>query len=432
MRTSAAVAAMLMSTTSASIDKVELEQISLGLFEGMLDEEHLEDIDTCATVDAPHMVVELEAAVKDMEQKSVSGVISGLDEMAKAFADMSSGLKTCANAKNADQIKKIAAILETFKNPETLAIHVGHDILFNGVNLESRINKAVTDFNAKNWTAFGKGMGAMMSEIAIGTQTQTVKLGDGQTDEKRAMYEQIALGLFEGALDEEHLEDIDTCATVDAPHAIGEIEQAVKNMAQKSVSGVISGLDEMAKAFDDMSTGIKTCANKKNADQVEKIAALVETFKNPETLAIHIGHDILFNGVDLEQRITNSIIAFDGKNWKEFGQGMGSMLAEIAVGTQTQTVKLGAGEDDEKKVMIEQISLGLFKGLLDEEHLDDIDTCATVDAPHMVVEIEAAVKDMSKNPSLESSPDLMRWLKPSVICHQDSRLAPTRKMLTKS
>jgi len=56
----------------------------------------------------------------------------------------------------------------------------------------------------------------------------------------------------------------------------------------------------MAKAFSDMSTGIKTCANAKNADQVKRIVALVETFKNPETLAIHLGHDILFNGVDLE------------------------------------------------------------------------------------------------------------------------------------
>ena len=66
MRTSAAVAAILMSTASASasIDKVELEQISLGLFEGALDEEHLEDIVTCATVDAPNMVTEIEAAVK--------------------------------------------------------------------------------------------------------------------------------------------------------------------------------------------------------------------------------------------------------------------------------------------------------------------------------------------------------------------------------
>jgi len=49
---------------------------------------------------------------------------------------MSSGLKICANAKNADQIARIVAMVETFKNPETLALHVGHDVLFNGVNIE--------------------------------------------------------------------------------------------------------------------------------------------------------------------------------------------------------------------------------------------------------------------------------------------------------
>jgi hypothetical protein len=49
---------------------------------------------------------------------------------------------------------------------------------------------------------------------------------------------------------------------------------------------------------------------------------------------------------------------------------------------------LKAGDNDDKKVMMEQISLGLFEGALDEEHLEDIDTCATVDAPHMVGEIE--------------------------------------------
>jgi len=117
----------------------------------------------------------------------------------------------------------------------------------------------------------------MLSEIAIGTQVgeETIEieesieideLSDGEDEDKKVMIEQIALGLFDGALDEEHLEDVVTCATVDAPHAVGEIEAAVKDMEQKSVTGVISGLDEMAKAFSDMSMGLKTCANKKNAD----------------------------------------------------------------------------------------------------------------------------------------------------------------------
>lgn len=102
MRTSAYVAAMLMYGGVEAIDKVELEQISLGLFEGALDEEHLEDIVTCATVDVPKAVAGIEAAVKDIEQKSIAGIIAGLDEMASAFGNLSDGLKTCANKKNAD------------------------------------------------------------------------------------------------------------------------------------------------------------------------------------------------------------------------------------------------------------------------------------------------------------------------------------------
>jgi hypothetical protein len=51
------------------------------------------------------------------------------------------------------------------------------------------------------------------------------------------------------------------------------------------------------------------------------------------------------------------------------------------------------GEDDEKKVMIEQISLGLFEGALDEEHLEDVVHCATVDAPQAVKGIETAIAD---------------------------------------
>lgn len=59
----------------------------------------------------------------------------------------------------------------------------------------------------------------------------------------------------------------------------------------------------MATAFGVLSAGLKTCANKKNEDQINKIIKLVETFKNPETLAVHIGHDILVNGVDIEKRL---------------------------------------------------------------------------------------------------------------------------------
>lgn len=90
--------------------------------------------------------------------------------MATAFQVLSSGLNTCANKKNADQIEAIISIIKTFKDPKVLAIEVGHNILFNGVDIEKRIIQAVADYHKQDWLAFGNGMGTMLSEISIGTQ----------------------------------------------------------------------------------------------------------------------------------------------------------------------------------------------------------------------------------------------------------------------
>jgi len=252
------------------------------------------------------------------------------------------------------------------------------------------------------WVEFGKEMGAMLSEIAIGTQVgeETIEieesieideLSDGEDEDKKVMIEQIALGLFDGALDEEHLEDVVTCATVDAPHAVGEIEAAVKDMEQKSVTGVISGLDEMAKAFSDMSMGLKTCANKKNADQVEKIIAMVETFKNPETLALHVGHDVLFNGVNIEQRINAAVAAYNTEMWVEFGKEMGAMLSEIAIGTQLGQVKLQQPYATEAA----QIATGLLKGAVKAELKGDITKCLK-DGTLIYSDAKAVVADLEE------------------------------------
>jgi len=61
------------------------------------------------------------------------------------------------------------------------------------------------------------------------------------------------------------------------------------------------------------------CSNVKNTEQVERIIAMVETLKDPETLAIHVGHDILYNGVDLEHNINECVKAFQNKAYQTSG-----------------------------------------------------------------------------------------------------------------
>lgn len=48
---------------------------------------------------------------------------------------------------------------------------------------------------------------------------------------------------------------------------------------------------------------------------------------------MHLGHDILVNGVDIEKRLVSAVSAYSNKKYVTFGQEMGTILAEVALGT---------------------------------------------------------------------------------------------------
>jgi hypothetical protein len=168
--------------------------------------------------------------------------------MASSFKNLSDGLKTCANKKNADQVARIVALVETFKNPETLALHMGHDILFNGINIEKRINQAVTDYTAKSYVAFGQGLGSMLSEIAIGTQVGHQL----ETNKYVSEAAQIATGLLKGAVKAEIKGDITKCMH-DGTMIYTDAKAVVTDLEEKSLGGVIKA----AKAIYDTVSEVK-------------------------------------------------------------------------------------------------------------------------------------------------------------------------------
>jgi hypothetical protein len=120
-------------------------------------------------------------------------------------------------------------LVETFKNPETLALHVGHDILFNGVDIEKRINKAVTDFNTKDYKSFGQGLGAMLSEISIGTEVQLKSAKSYKTEASL-----IATGLLKGAVNAEIKGDITKCMH-DGTHIYTDAMTVVTDLEEKNL-----------------------------------------------------------------------------------------------------------------------------------------------------------------------------------------------------
>jgi len=59
-------------------------------------------------------------------------------------------------------------MIETFKNPMTLALDVYNNIKVNGKDISAHMMKASTDFSSKDYTAFGTDIGVALAEVTLG------------------------------------------------------------------------------------------------------------------------------------------------------------------------------------------------------------------------------------------------------------------------
>jgi hypothetical protein len=90
---------------------------------------------TCTVTDGAKVTADIEDAVTQMETHTIAGITKGLGDLADAFTTISSGIQLCSQQKDFDQLKKLEQMLITFKNPETLAWHIGQDLLVNGISI---------------------------------------------------------------------------------------------------------------------------------------------------------------------------------------------------------------------------------------------------------------------------------------------------------
>jgi hypothetical protein len=154
MKTSPLVAALLVASTDA-ISAPQMLQITEGLLMGALQTEKLGDYVTCTVTDEQVVAKDLEDAVAQLETKSVHGVANGLADMSDALHTITSAYRLCTSKKDTDQLKKVEDMLESMKNPMTLAVDIYNNVRVNGADIGANITKSGTDFHAQNYVAFG-------------------------------------------------------------------------------------------------------------------------------------------------------------------------------------------------------------------------------------------------------------------------------------
>jgi len=144
-----------------------------------------------------------------------------------------------------------------------------------------------------------------------------------------AEVEQIIIGILEGAINAEGLENIEECIT-DTETFYGEVETAVKDFEKHTAEGTVEGLKILGEAVMQIKGDIKTCEGV--VADWEKLEKMAEIFSNPATFIYHVGKDLIVNGKQIYREIDDSVQEFETQQYRKFGDDVGEALALLILG----------------------------------------------------------------------------------------------------
>lgn len=163
MKILATIALLGLSVNAFSLQGVA--DFSVGLLQGALQEEGFGDIVSCFS-DAETIGEDIYEAVKDFENKTYEGTMSGVEEMGIAVEMISTAMGSCEYIKQ--DISKMKIMAGLFKSPYSLAFNVGKDLIVNGVQIFHEIEDAVTACKASNMTGCGYYIGTALTNVLMG------------------------------------------------------------------------------------------------------------------------------------------------------------------------------------------------------------------------------------------------------------------------
>lgn len=312
---------LLMAGASASqvkITKTEVVEIIGGIVLGAIKAE-FGDIATCIT-DSEHVYNDFETAVKDFEEGSASGVLSGLKEIAHSFKDIKTALTDCKAISIKDDLQKLEAMAEIFSSPTSFIYHVGKDLIVNHAQIYDDVKDAVDSYHGQKWFQFGEDLGDAAAKVLIG--------GDnlGVTPKEKELSE----GFLAGVFDVEHLENLKKCMKGEI--ALGkDLLDAIEDIKTLNVYRIIFGLEKIGDAFEAAVEAQEPCDN--DQDDIKKLKDALLRFKNPSELIVKALNDIKIHGVQIGAEVALAVEDYESQDYFAAGKNMGAMFGQTFVGS---------------------------------------------------------------------------------------------------
>lgn len=341
---------------------VDVGEFILGLIQGVAIESQLKNISDCLT-DAETIAGHLEAMIADFEKKTVSDIAQGIKELGEAAELIPSALTACENVP--EDISKIVEMASVFTHPLELIIKVGKSILLNGVEIYRDVSTSVTDYENKDYFHSGEFGGEAFALVFFtGVQNYLPQI-DVKKDLEIAA--EMTAGFLDGVSIKADLVDIKECIE-DPQDMVADFSAAFQDLKKfYSFSHLRKAFAEIGAAVGKIKNTIHYCP--KIGSDISTLETMAQIFKKPEVLMIHMGQEIIFNGVEIYHEINTAVTDYEAKKYYDFGKFVGEVAAQLTI-VQDSKVQLTVVKDD-RNVAMSQFLEGLFLSVFTEEELGD-------------------------------------------------------------
>lgn len=127
-------------------------------------------------------------------------------------------------------------MLENFKNPKELAYKIGTNIVVNGVDIYKEMNAAYTNYQTKNYEAFGKDIGVSLALVFIGA-SNAAKLNPAEAKVMESMaegqlYSEITGQVFHDSDNSAYVDFLERIANEEDPTVLPNYNLNLLNLQQ--------------------------------------------------------------------------------------------------------------------------------------------------------------------------------------------------------
>mmetsp|Transcript_29451 Transcript_29451/g.29062 ORF Transcript_29451/g.29062 Transcript_29451/m.29062 type:complete len:330 (-) Transcript_29451:41-1030(-) len=326
MKTFAIFFAMLMTfscVTAANVDVVEtIEGVLIGAFA-----DHGVAAVKCIQ-DGEATFQEIEESVKELSKGGVTNIVNGLSHIGQALEHLPEEFKDCQSAEAI--LGDFKYLVEEFKNPKQLVVHVGYEILWYGRSIYKDITGAVANFEEGHFKDAGVNVGdiihILLVQKAVNRPQYTIP-----TAEVEQLVEGILVGTFGG----------DAKAAVecleDGEQIIVDIEKAINEFEQGGVTHVVEGLKFIGEALEELPVELQECEAAEGL--FDDFQHIIDEFKNPTELAVHFAKEILWHGKTITKDVKNAQTHFNAKEFEPAGEDIGAIVKILFVDKVTTFIK---------------------------------------------------------------------------------------------